>query len=264
MKNYKSRAGFTLAEVLITLGIIGVVAAMTIPTLISNIQEAHFHAKWKECYSILNNAFKMTVAENPRMIASKQNAYYPSSQFIDAILSHLHVMDTCGSNEDYDENKCDNYDVYADVPNWPVKYRWSGIANFYSRYKTLSGGKLNAYDFGQKAALLKNGAAIYFGGVHSGLTIVVDVNNFNGGPNIIGKDVYAISLTNTSWQTYANDQYIESLYFRPYGAEGTRTEKDGYQGCDASIGASANENGDINYLFQAPGAGCSYKYLNEK
>ena len=32
---------FTLAEVLITLGIIGIVAAMTIPTLVSKIQEAH-------------------------------------------------------------------------------------------------------------------------------------------------------------------------------------------------------------------------------
>ena len=258
----KVNMGFTLAEVLRTLGIIGVVAAMTIPTLISNIQEAHFHAKWKECYSILNNAFKMTVAENPRMIASKKNDYYPSSQFIDAILSHLHVMDTCGSNEDYDENKCDNYDVYADVPNWPVKYRWSGIANSSSRYTALSGGKLNAYDFGSKAALLKNGASIYFGGLWSGLTIVVDVNNFNGGPNILGKDVYAISLTASG--NYYNTQYIESLYFRPYGAEGTRTEKDGYQGCDASIGVSANEDGAINALFEAPGAGCSYKYLNEK
>ena len=33
----KSKSGFTLAEVLITLGIIGVVAAMTIPTLIEKI-----------------------------------------------------------------------------------------------------------------------------------------------------------------------------------------------------------------------------------
>ena len=35
-------AGFTLAEVLITLGIIGVVAAMTIPTLMNNIQDVLF------------------------------------------------------------------------------------------------------------------------------------------------------------------------------------------------------------------------------
>ncbi len=256
----KVNMGFTLAEVLITLGIIGVVAAMTIPTLISNIQEAHFHAKWKECYSILNNAFKMTVAENPRMIVSKQNDYSPSSQFIDVILSHLHVVDTCG-HEGFDTNPCDNYGNYTSEQ---IKYKWAGIptSSTDSRYKTLSGGKLNSYDFGKRAALLKNGASIYFGGLFSGLTIVVDVNNFNGGPNIIGKDVYAINLTASG--NYYNTQYIESLYFKPYGAEGTRTEKDGYQGCDASIGVSANEDGAINALFEAPGAGCSYKYLNEK
>ena len=253
------RAAFTLAEVLITLAIIGVVAAMTIPTLVSNIQEAHFHAKWKECYSILNNAFKMTVAENPRMVASELNNYYPTKEFIDAILSHLHVMDTCGS-DDYNENECDNYEVYADVPNWPVKYRWSGIANVYSRYTTLSGQTMNSYDFLNKAALLKNGASIYFGGVHSGLTIVVDVNNFNGGPNVLGKDVYAISLTSTSWQTYAKMQYIESLYFKPFGAEGTRTEKYGYAGCGVDIG----DPNEANTLYRMPGAGCSYKYLHEK
>ena len=33
------KKGFTLAEVLITLGIIGVVAAMTMPTLIQNHQK---------------------------------------------------------------------------------------------------------------------------------------------------------------------------------------------------------------------------------
>ena len=33
---------FTLAEVLITLGIIGIVAAITIPTLINNVQDAQY------------------------------------------------------------------------------------------------------------------------------------------------------------------------------------------------------------------------------
>ena len=37
--HYKNKKGFTLAEVLITLGIIGVVAAMTLPTLIAKHQE---------------------------------------------------------------------------------------------------------------------------------------------------------------------------------------------------------------------------------
>lgn len=33
------KTGFTLAEVLITLGIIGIVAAMTLPTVITNVQK---------------------------------------------------------------------------------------------------------------------------------------------------------------------------------------------------------------------------------
>ncbi len=38
-KNTKQTSAFTLAEVLITLAIIGIVAALTIPTLISNYQK---------------------------------------------------------------------------------------------------------------------------------------------------------------------------------------------------------------------------------
>ena len=50
------RFGFTLAEVLITLGIIGVVAAMTIPTLISNTNSAKFKSQYKKTLSTLNQA----------------------------------------------------------------------------------------------------------------------------------------------------------------------------------------------------------------
>jgi len=46
--------GFTLAEVLITLGIIGVVAAMTIPTLLTNIRHRDYTAKLKKFYSTMN------------------------------------------------------------------------------------------------------------------------------------------------------------------------------------------------------------------
>ena len=38
LSNMRVRGGFTLAEVLITLGIIGIVAALTIPTLVANYQ----------------------------------------------------------------------------------------------------------------------------------------------------------------------------------------------------------------------------------
>jgi len=57
------RFGFTLAEVLITLGIIGVVAAMTIPTLIANTNGAKFRSQFKKTVSTLNQAGLMAQAQ---------------------------------------------------------------------------------------------------------------------------------------------------------------------------------------------------------
>ena len=59
MKDKLSNMGFTLAEVLITLGIIGVVAAMTIPTLMAKIREHQTVSKLKETYSILSQSLKL-------------------------------------------------------------------------------------------------------------------------------------------------------------------------------------------------------------
>jgi prepilin-type N-terminal cleavage/methylation domain-containing protein len=54
---------FTLAEVLITLGIIGVVAAMTLPTLIQKQKEKQTVVKLKNIYSILSQAYTRAVQE---------------------------------------------------------------------------------------------------------------------------------------------------------------------------------------------------------
>ncbi len=56
------RFGFTLAEVLITLGIIGVVAAMTMPTLINATQGAQYKAAYKKALSALSQAVTLNVA----------------------------------------------------------------------------------------------------------------------------------------------------------------------------------------------------------
>ena len=53
MRSYR---GFTLAEVLITLGIIGIVAAMTIPTLIANTNSRRFASQFKKTISTLKQA----------------------------------------------------------------------------------------------------------------------------------------------------------------------------------------------------------------
>ena len=56
------RFGFTLAEVLITLGIIGVVAAMTMPTLMNSTQGAQYKAAYKKALSAISQGVTLNVA----------------------------------------------------------------------------------------------------------------------------------------------------------------------------------------------------------
>ena len=60
---YFQKAAFTLAEVLITLGIIGIVAAMTIPTLIANTRSQQYRSKFKKTVSTLSQAARMNQAQ---------------------------------------------------------------------------------------------------------------------------------------------------------------------------------------------------------
>ena len=60
----KKKLAFTLAEVLITLGVIGVVAAITIPTLVQNHRNHIVETKLKQTYSLVNQALTMSEAIN--------------------------------------------------------------------------------------------------------------------------------------------------------------------------------------------------------
>lgn len=62
--NRASNNGFTLAEVLITLGIIGIVAAMTIPVLMQKTTAAQKVTALKETFSILSQAHTQAVSDN--------------------------------------------------------------------------------------------------------------------------------------------------------------------------------------------------------
>ena len=57
------KKAFTLAEVLITLGIIGVVAAMTLPVVVGNYQKKVTAVKVKKFYSMFNQAFQQAQLE---------------------------------------------------------------------------------------------------------------------------------------------------------------------------------------------------------
>lgn len=60
----RKKNAFTLAEVLITLGIIGVVAAMTLPTLIQKNNNSVVEARLKKFYSAINQAIQMSESVN--------------------------------------------------------------------------------------------------------------------------------------------------------------------------------------------------------
>lgn len=59
-----TKPGFTLAEVLITLGIIGVVAALTMPVLVGNYQKKQTVTKLKRAFSVLSQAVLMSELDN--------------------------------------------------------------------------------------------------------------------------------------------------------------------------------------------------------
>ena len=61
---FLSGKGFTLAEVLITLGVIGIVAAMTLPVITQKTQDKQTVSQLKKAYSALSQAYLMAVNEN--------------------------------------------------------------------------------------------------------------------------------------------------------------------------------------------------------
>lgn len=65
--NNKDEQAFTLAEVLITLGIIGVVAAITMPSLIQNYKKQEATARLKKFSSMMQQAIIMSETENGEM-----------------------------------------------------------------------------------------------------------------------------------------------------------------------------------------------------
>ena len=86
------KSAFTLAEVLITLGIIGVVAAMTLPTLVNNKQNKELQTQFKKVYSELNQMsrlfykdYGMSVSE---YLGGTSNGSATYQKFLNEIFPH--------------------------------------------------------------------------------------------------------------------------------------------------------------------------------
>lgn len=137
--HYLDKKGFTLAEVLITLGIIGVVAALTIPSLIGNYKKKVTATKLKQTYSILSNA----VSKQQTLTGIPFSSYYVSE----------YRKDVCPTG--YEFTACANAlfeDYLKDNLSNNVKILNEGFgSHFYQTYASCSYGK---------AFILPNGVGV--------------------------------------------------------------------------------------------------------
>ncbi|MDR1327274.1 MAG: type II secretion system GspH family protein [Heliobacteriaceae bacterium] len=85
------KTAFTLAEVVITVGIIGIVAALTMPSLITKYREKELVVQTKKAYSIISQAFLMM--RNESEMPNTDN-------IIDALAPYIKIAKNCGRQAD--------------------------------------------------------------------------------------------------------------------------------------------------------------------
>jgi len=173
------KKGFTLSEVLITLAIIGVVAAITISNLYSKYQFYVLKKQYQKAYSVLNQAVKLAVNN----MGATPQCYY---------LSHsISITQLYGSNF----SGCGNFkEETLEVLQIAQSGTKSEMPNIIPTYKnTVNPFDKNEY---QMYYVLNDGTIIMspYGNFPS--YFAVDVNG-NHGPNKWGYDVFALMLVST-------------------------------------------------------------------
>lgn len=87
---------FTLAEVLITLGIIGIIAAITIPALIQNTQNLEYKSALKKDYAVLSQAIEQLKYENGGNLANLVTFGYRNALMI-RLKPYLSYIKSCNA-----------------------------------------------------------------------------------------------------------------------------------------------------------------------
>ena len=91
-KKCNFKKGFTLAEVLITLGVIGIVAAITLPTLIKNVQTKVRERK------IQNIELKLKQGTDLMKANEKINDFEDTMDFVSELRKHMKIISVCDKN----------------------------------------------------------------------------------------------------------------------------------------------------------------------
>ncbi len=167
------KRAFTLAEVLITIGIIGIVAAMTIPSLIANNQKKELQTALKKAYSVILQAYNQLSYDEG----------YPVNYY------------TFG----YDNFK-PYYIKYFDNPIDCYKESCVGKetddegfgSSIYRNYNKTNQIDSHLLDNGQ--FMLKDGMLIMLEVDGSKIFITVDINGYKKKPNIWGQDLFTFEI----------------------------------------------------------------------
>jgi len=175
----KAKNAFTLAEVLITLVIIGIVAALTIPTAINKYREQTLKSQFKKAYSNFYQAVRKTEADDffgyARCYYEKRSgggSYLVSSEcdtFLPAFIKHLSVQKSC--NGQALSKGC--------IPVYQSYNTSDGCLGFSENFVKNSNWTYVLSD-GQTISIYANYTPIF----------LVDINGYKG-PNAYGKDIFA-------------------------------------------------------------------------
>ena len=182
MKPYK---GFTLAEVLIALFIIGVISAITISSLIQSTQKQEFVSSLQKTYSTLSQVTNQIIAEegNPNCeiggwACSDLNVY-------DMYKKYLINAKECGKEFCMPQNSYKFLDKSTNIGKWNGMSEYSLILN-------------DGVVFGVNSSLgEKNCTQMYYnwrtGSNNVCAVLLVDLNGRRG-PNIANRDLFQFVL----------------------------------------------------------------------
>ena len=216
--------GFTFAEVLITLGIIGVIAALTLPSLIQKKQTKELETGLKVAYSLINQAIINANNGAGETLTSKNVEY---RQFKSLIMPYFDNPTDCswGGNKGVTNSIiCGGADDSGNEVN--IKYK-----NFSKKSQSISTRHIDDGQF-----VLKNGMLIMIENEKTPTVyLTADINGASKKPNAWGHDVFTFQL-------------MDNGKLLPMGQEGT----DFY-----NRECSETSTGNIN------GIGCTYKALTD-
>ncbi len=177
--------GFTLSEVLITLVIIGVIAAITVPLIVTNYQKQQTVSKLKKVYSTISNAVNLSSLQNGSSSDNWANdSDYSALEYFNTYLKpYMQILKTCKNNVEcgYTSSTPWSY-LSGTVYDWHLSEVASTRKFFY-----LSDGVFVAIKTGYLDAA--SGEAVY-----SNIVFFIDVNGTKG-PNKFGRDVFVLQDT---------------------------------------------------------------------